>query len=74
MDICISITDSLCCTAETKTMLKINDAPIKNIFLSLKNKKLVVLYENYESLLWWGQGRHKRTQGKLTDWAVIENG
>ena len=30
LDICICIADSLCCTPETNTTLKINCSPIKN--------------------------------------------
>ena len=29
LDICIRITDSLCCTAESNTILSINSTPIK---------------------------------------------
>ena len=36
VDICICITDSLCCTPETNTTLKINYTPIKR-------KKFVVI-------------------------------
>ena len=51
MDICICITDSLCCTAETNTTFKINYTPI--IFFKATKKLVVVkkfneLQENSE--------------------------
>ena len=34
VDICICITDSLCCTPETNRILQINYTPIKKVFFN----------------------------------------